>query len=65
MYKAKNVNTDKALDFIDNARTRFERERHLKEREILSYYEGLYKGLEIAESIFLCENFEEEADSNA
>lgn len=60
MYKATNIDTDKALKAIEEFR------RHnslMQQREfygIQKYYEGLEKGLELAESLFECSNYEKE-----
>ena len=61
MYKAQNVDTDKALEAIRNAyrlqTARFE--ARIKEEQ--AYMRGIEKGLEIAESIFECSNYEKTA----
>lgn len=58
MYKATNIDTDKALKAIESFRrsqsTAHQRELH----GINKYYEGLEKGLELAESLFECSNYE-------
>lgn len=46
MYKAKYVDTDKALNYINESRR---------------YHEEIRKGLDIAEEIFTCGNFESNA----
>lgn len=60
MYKAKNINTDKALSAIED----FRRNNGLQQRRelygIQKYYEGFEKGLEFAESLFECSNYEKE-----
>lgn len=59
-YKAKNVDTDKALKAIEEARRihgiRIEKEICEKR----AYLEGINKGLDIAESIFECSNYEKD-----
>ena len=58
MYLAKNVDTDKALDAINEAR-KIQRAKVDKEiAEKRAYLEGIEKGLDIAESIFKCSNYE-------
>lgn len=60
MYKATNIDTDKALEAIKSFRrsqsTAHQRELH----GIQKYYEGLEKGLELAESLFECSAYEKE-----
>lgn len=63
-YKAKNVDTDKALKAIAEARRIQE---NLVDKEIMkkrAYLEGIYKGLDIAESIFECSNYEKDEVSD-
>ena len=58
MYLAKNVDTDRALDAINEAR-KVQRAKIDKEiAEKRAYLEGVEKGLDIAESIFTCSNYE-------
>ena len=65
MYKATNIDTDKALEAIESFRrsqsTAHQRELH----GIQKYYEGLEKGLELAESLFECSNYEKEESETA
>lgn len=58
MYKAQNVDTDKALVALNEARKgwRIKTEKEIAEKK--AYIEGLEKGLDIAESIFQCKNYE-------
>lgn len=60
MYKAKNVDTDKALEALEKTRDIQSRECARKINELQKYYEGVAKGLDIAESIFYCSNYEKE-----
>ena len=63
-YRAKNVDTDKALKAIADAR-RLQEIRIDKEiAEKRAYLEGINKGLDIAESIFECSNYEKEEVSD-
>lgn len=65
MYKATNIDTDKALGAIEAFR-RSQSTAHQKELYgIQKYYEGLEKGLEFAESLFECSNYEKKEDNNA
>lgn len=58
MYLAKNVDTDRALDAINEAR-KIQRAKIDKEiAEKRAYLAGVEKGLDIAESIFTCSNYE-------
>lgn len=58
MYLAKNVDTEKALDAINEARKiqRIKSDKEIAEKR--AYLEGIEKGLDIAESIFKCSNYE-------
>lgn len=58
MYKAKNVDTDKALEAIEDARQLHKRRTEIEIREKRAFLEGIEKGLDIAESIFQCSNYE-------
>lgn len=58
MYKAKNVDTDKALNYIDESRRYQERAETLAITSAQKYHEGIRKGLDIAEEIFTCSNCE-------
>ncbi len=58
MYKAENVDTDKALQALRDA---LHTQRDLVEIEIKekrAYLQGVEKGIGIAESIFQCSNYE-------
>lgn len=61
MYKATNIDTDKALKAIDESRAIQERASQLRSEKERSYMEGLNKGLDIAESLFECANYEKTA----
>lgn len=58
MYLAKNVDTDKALDAINEARKIQIAKVDKEIAEKIAYLEGIEKGLDIAESIFKCSNYE-------
>lgn len=61
-YKAKNVDTDKALEAIEEAR---KYQSQIIDKEIAekrAYLEGVNKGLDIAESIFECSNYEKDSE---
>lgn len=61
MYKAANIDTDKALKAIDDSREIQGRASLLRSEKERSYMEGLNKGLDIAESLFECSNYEKTA----
>lgn len=58
MYKAKNVDTDKALSYISESRRYQEKAEALEITSVQKYHEGIRKGLDIAEEIFTCSNCE-------
>lgn len=58
MYKAKNVDTEKALNALDTA-LKIQRETvEIEIKEKRAYLQGVEKGIEIAQSIFKCSNYE-------
>jgi len=57
-YKAENVDTDKALTAIAESRRYQEVAVNLKIEKERSFLEGVHKGLDIAEEIFQCSNYE-------
>ena len=59
-YRAKNIDTDKALDAINEARRIQEYNIAIEKARIEAKMEGIYKGLSIAESIFECSNYEKD-----
>ena len=64
MYKAKNVDTDKALEAIEKARELHIARTETEIKEKRAFLQGLEKGLDIAESIFQCANYEKEGADN-
>lgn len=64
MYKAKNVDTDKALDALNEARVFWERKTDVEIKEKRAFLAGVNKGLDIAESLFTCSNYEKEGANN-
>ena len=58
MYKAKNVDTDKALEAIRKAYRLQSEQSETRIKEERAYIRGVEKGLDIAESIFTCSNYE-------
>ncbi len=63
LYKTENIDTKKALDHIAEARKRYQAERVKEQEKIQKYYEGLQKGLDIAEDMFYCKNYEKSEDT--
>lgn len=64
MYKATNIDTDKALKAIEEFRHNASREHQRELYGVQKYYEGLEKGLALAESLFECSNYEKECKEN-
>jgi len=60
MYKATNIDTDKALKAIENCRYHKSLEQQKELYGIQKYYEGLEKGLDLAERLFECSNYEKD-----
>lgn len=57
-YKAKNVDTDKALEHLKEL-LRYDEEKQFKEvKEVEKYHEGYRDGLRVAMSMFECANYE-------
>lgn len=61
-YKAKNVDTDKALERIKWSRKYQDEAERLELAKTQKYYEGVRKGLDIAEEIFTCANYEKKEE---
>lgn len=61
-YKAKNVDTDKALEHIEWSRKYQDEAERLALAKVQKYYEGVRKGLDIAEEIFTCANYEKKEE---
>jgi len=60
MYKAENIDTDKILKAITESRRSAALECISEVREIKKYYEGIDKGLAMAEKLFRCTNYEKD-----
>ena len=60
-YKAKDVDTDKALEAINEARKYQRAEINKEIAEKRAFLEGIERGLDIAQSIFECSNYEKES----
>lgn len=61
MYKARNIDTDKALAAIEADRRIFEEQRAKELKATERYYDGIQKGLDIAARLFECSNYEKQA----
>ena len=57
-YKAKHVDTDKALAYINSCRTYQDQRESIEYEKVKKFHEGVRKGLDIAEEIFSCSNYE-------
>ena len=57
-YKAKQVDTDKALAYINSCRTYQDQRESIEYEKVKKFHEGVRKGLDIAEEIFSCSNYE-------
>lgn len=62
MYKAKNIDTDKALKEIEESRSYQEKATQMRIEKEQSFLEGVNKGLDIAEGLFQCSNYEKEEE---
>ena len=62
MYKAKNIDTDKALKEIEESRSYQEKSTQMRIEKERSFLEGVNKGLDIAEGLFQCSNYEKEEE---
>ena len=60
MYKAKNIDTDKALQAIEAYRRRKEYDYDRDLYGVAKYFAGIEGGLDFAESLFECANYEKE-----
>lgn len=63
-YKAKNVDTNRVLKAIEDDRIHFERQKAFEIHGINKYYEGIQKGLDIAQGYFECSNYEKDNKSD-
>ncbi len=65
MYKATNIDTDKALEAIETFRRRQSKLHQHELYGLQKYYEGVEKGLELAESLFECSCYEKDESETA
>lgn len=61
-YKAKNVDTDKALEAISDSRKYQAQESAFRIEKERAFQEGVNKGLAIAEELFKCSNYEKKEE---
>lgn len=59
-YKAENVDTDKALEYIENCRKGNAEEERIKMISTQKFHEGVSHGLDMAEEIFRRRNYEKQ-----
>ena len=59
-YKVKDLDTDKALEFIEDVRKEMKEERRIEEEKTKAYYKGIEKGLDIVKEIFSNAKLEKE-----
>lgn len=62
MYKATNIDTDKALKAIEESRKYQLNASMLRIEKERSYREGLGKGFELAEELFKCSDYEKQKE---
>lgn len=60
IYKAENIDTNKALQALNEARQYQEQNTAIEIAKLQARMDGIYKGIEIAESIFGCSNYEKD-----
>lgn len=58
MYKATNIDTDKAPEALNESREYQAKASQIRMEKERSYMEGVHKGLDIAEGLFKCANYE-------
>lgn len=57
-FKAENVDTDRALDYIEQCRNADSEKERIEMVSIQKFHEGVRHGLDVADNIFKCHNFE-------
>ena len=58
MYKAKNIDTDKALEYLEHTRKYAYDQCTQDVEKRMAFRDGMLEGIKIAESIFSCSNYE-------
>ena len=58
VYKAENIDTEKALQHLQDMSLDSMTKEYYEKREIEKYYEGYRKGIEVAKNMFYCSNYE-------
>ena len=59
-YKPENVDTDKALSYLESCRKADEQKEHMEAVSIRKFHEGTRHGLDMAEEIFSYANYEKQ-----
>lgn len=59
-YKPENVDTDKALSYLESCRKADEQKEHMEAVSIRKFHEGTRHGLDMAEEIFSSANYEKQ-----
>ncbi len=62
-YKVKALDTDKALNFIEDVKKEMKEERRVEEEKTKAYYKGIEKGLDIVKDIFSNANLEKREEN--
>lgn len=60
VYKAKNIDTDKALEHLQEVVRHIYDRQFLETQKIEKYYEGYRDGISVAQDMFKCSNYEKE-----
>ena len=58
IYKAENIDTDKAIGFLNNCIEYSNNDERLEREKIQEYYRGFRDGIERAKEMFYCCNYE-------
>jgi hypothetical protein len=64
-YKAKNIDTDKFLENLENKRQFKTEEKERRKIAVEEYYKGYIDCLDAIENDFYCSNYEKAGDSHA
>jgi hypothetical protein len=64
-YTAKNIDTEKVLEELECVRKYQEQSEREERIKTEAYYSGVRKGLEIAEQMFRCSNYEKTPQQQA
>ena len=64
IYEAKNIDTKKALEFLNEEIFATQTKQARETEKVLKYYEGYRDGLNRARDIFYCSNYEKKGGKN-